>query len=87
MLVDITSPPPPQPMSKIRLSSLICSDDKAQLAMAAWPPPFIPLTIILPKNPFGLRVLLKIWLKSPIVCTIISFDCKIPPLQRDRQSP
>lgn len=37
-----------------------------QPAIIAWPPPFIPATIIRPQKPSGFRVLLKILLKSPI---------------------
>lgn len=40
-------------------------DNKWSVLWAA--PPFVPLTIMRPKQPSGLRVLLKNLLKSPIV--------------------
>lgn len=62
-----TLAPPPQPMSSSAPSWGIFRASRAQAAKTAWEPPFIPLTIILPQNPSGLRVLLKILLRSPIV--------------------
>lgn len=58
--------PPPQPTSSTSASSATFTKESPHSAKRAWPPPFIPFTIIRPKNPSGFRVLLKILLKSPI---------------------
>lgn len=60
-------PPPPQPISRIAPSCGIGTSSKPQEAIDACEPPFMPATIIRPQKPSGLRVLLKILLRSPIV--------------------
>ena len=90
--------PPPQPMSRTSACSDSFTYESPHSAMRACEPPFIPFTIIRPKKPSGLRVLLKILLKMPITivfrksvcCTLLccrSLFCKITSPQQFRQSP